>query len=128
MVKRAARKKVEPAPSAHDWMKNPNPKETKDHKAIRWHHGLAQITGGLSLRITKKMFSRNEVYDWIEKLRLTANEMEEMLNATGSASNNATADRDGGDNRSNVQKSDENDTGRVVKTRTRKVTTAKRKK
>jgi hypothetical protein len=51
-------------------------------KAIRWHHSLAQVTGGLSLRITRQQFSRKELRQWVDTINAVAVEMEEVANDT----------------------------------------------
>lgn len=94
----------------HGWMKQPKPNETNGHKAIRWHHGLAQITGGLSVCITKQGFKVGEIVKWIEGLRTIADQMEEMLNnAPSSKTNNPPSDSGGGGIRSVVHEGDEAD-------------------
>lgn len=92
--------------SAHDWMKNPKPNEKMGHKAIRWHHGLAQITGGLSLRITKQQFSRAEVQTWIDGMRTIADQMEGMLDETIRTADNPPTDRSEVGSRQRVQPRD----------------------
>lgn len=133
---KAARKKVEKQEpdaaahensSAHDWMKKPKPNEKMGHKAIRWHHGLAQITGGLSLRITKQLFSRAEVQEWIDGMRKIADEMEGMLNETVRTADNPSTDREGSGARQRVQQGDGDNRARVKPARTNRRAKAAKK-
>lgn len=54
----------------------------------RWHHALAQITGGLVLRMVKHALSKSELKEHAKVLRQVADEMErfaagEEINETG---------------------------------------------
>jgi hypothetical protein len=56
--------------------------EPKDlgRKVLLWHHGLAQVTGGLSLRIAKHTMVRTEVQEWVDSVRAIAQEMQDWVN------------------------------------------------
>lgn len=55
--------------------------EPKDlgRKVLLWHHGLAQVTGGLTLRIAKHTLVRLEVQEWVDKIRSVAQEMQDWV-------------------------------------------------
>ena len=52
--------------------------ETLGHKANRWHHSLAQITGSLSLRIGRHSFHKKDLVKWAESIEHVAKEMREV--------------------------------------------------
>lgn len=44
-------------------------------KLIKWHHSIAQVTGGMSIAIGKRKISRHDMQSWIKILDKVADEM-----------------------------------------------------
>jgi len=56
------------------WSRAKEP-EQLSHKVIRWHKLLAEVTGGLSLRMVKKSITKRECLEWSQQVITVAEEM-----------------------------------------------------
>jgi len=65
-------KKAAPAPASP-------PNEDLGRLMIRWHHEIAQVSGTMSLRMTKRSVKRGEVLDWSEVFVRIAKEMKDWV-------------------------------------------------